>query len=299
MENLVMSTPQLTDQQKIDIVNIYKTGLYSYNEVGRIFNIQGQRVISILKKRNIPLLHKKNRKYKIDDTYFDEINTEEKAYFLGLIYADGCNYTPRNSVSIGLQEDDMHILLRFNQELKSNKPLYFKDNKSKNPNWQNTYTCDIYSERISKRLIELGIPQAKSLILKYPTEEQVPKSLIRPFLLGSMDGDGSFSIYDSGHITPRIKIGFVSTLDFCLGFSETLRSELNVNCSLGKRYKDRDTTTRQLSISGNNQVIKVLDWLYNDAKIFLNRKYEKYISIKQELAKFAELRKIRRVNGKN
>lgn len=297
-----MSTPRLTDQQKIDIVEKYKTAKYSYSEIGRLFGIQSQRVIALLKCRNIPRLHDvtiTSRKYNLNQHYFDTIDTEEKAYFLGLLYADGCNYVPRGSVSIGLQERDIDILERFKSELECNKPLTFINKRSKNPAWQNSYSLEICSKKISNRLIELGIPQNKSFIIKFPTEEQIPKNLIRPFLLGAMDGDGNFSIYDSGRITPRIKIGFVGTEDFCIGFAKILKEELNCNSSYCKRHKDKDTTTRQLSMSGNIQVMRTLDWLYGDATIYLQRKYEKYLMIIQELEKFAEMRRIRNLNGKN
>lgn len=290
---------RLTDEQKITIVTLYQTGEYSCNELGRIFNVQGQNIVGILKRRNITILANKYRKYSLNEHYFDIIDTEQKAYFLGLLYADGCNHIKRGNVIIGLQERDKNLLEKLNKELECSKPLYFKDQRSKNPNWQNTYILDIHSRKISDSLFKLGMIQAKSLTLKFPTNEQVPTNLIRPFLLGCMDGDGSFSIYDGGKITPRVKIGFVSTLDFCLRFQEILKEEMNSNCSIGKRYKDRDTTTRQLSISGNVQVMRVLDWLYKDSTIFLQRKYDKYISMKIELEKFVELRRIRRENGKN
>lgn len=31
------------------------------------------------------------RKYEINQDFFDEINTQEKAYFLGILFADGYN----------------------------------------------------------------------------------------------------------------------------------------------------------------------------------------------------------------
>ena len=55
------------------------------------------------------------RKYNIDETFFDVIDTEEKAYFLGLLYADGCNATNRNAVILSLKEDDKEILEKIKQ----------------------------------------------------------------------------------------------------------------------------------------------------------------------------------------
>lgn len=59
-----------------------------------------------------------------DEYLFDQINTPAKAYFLGLMYADGCVYHTVNSknktdyrTSICLQETDKTILERFRKEL--------------------------------------------------------------------------------------------------------------------------------------------------------------------------------------
>ena len=68
------------------------------------------------------------RKYDLNENYFEKVDSPEKAYLLGLIYADGCNYTPTNTITFYFQEQDKHILedikrlLHYNSPLKEIKP---------------------------------------------------------------------------------------------------------------------------------------------------------------------------------
>src|SRR5690606_4239788 len=109
------------------------------------------------------------RKYNIDETFFDVIDTEEKAYFLGFLYADGYNNTDRSSVALSLKEDDKEILEKLNNLLQPNKPLGHKKSGQT--------ALLISNKHISQRLVELGCHRAKTYTLVFPSEEQVPKHL--------------------------------------------------------------------------------------------------------------------------
>ena len=50
-----------------------------------------------------------SRKYDVDDAYFDIIDTQDKAYFLGLLYADGCNYENQGVIKIDIIQDDKEL----------------------------------------------------------------------------------------------------------------------------------------------------------------------------------------------
>jgi surfactin synthase thioesterase subunit len=55
-------------------------------------------------------MNERSRKYQLKKDYFDSINTPEKAYFLGILYADGCNSPETNSVRLILTESDKTLL---------------------------------------------------------------------------------------------------------------------------------------------------------------------------------------------
>lgn len=277
---------KLTDLQKIEIVEKYQSGKNG-QELATEYKVTRQAIHYILKYRKI-LSNKSrselSRKYKLDETYFDKIDSEGKAYFLGLLYADGCN-GDNHSVCISLQEIDVEILNKFNTEINSNRPLNYIDN-SKNKNRKNSFRLTINSVYMSLKLIELGCIPRKSLVLQFPTEEQVPPHLIRHFIRGYFDGDGSVSLYYL-YKGKRLKTKstIVSTNEFCRSVENILKEYLSVNCYIDKRFKKSTTTTRQLNISGNQQVFKFLNWIYKDCAFYIDRKYLKFKEIEMEMTK--------------
>jgi hypothetical protein len=220
--------------------------------------------------------------YSIDDTFFEKINYENKAYFLGLMYADG-NINP-NRIKIGLQENDKDILEKFKEAIKYSGPLIFRKGGERNDGWgirKNQYILQIANQKISKDLNNLGCVPNKSLILQFPTENQVSKHLIRHFIRGIMDGDGYFSKYFIKNNWVKYQVNLVSTSMFIDKLSEELKKELQINTYNCKRHKNKETPTRQMFISGRIHVMKFLDWIYNNSTIHLTRKYNKYKRIRK------------------
>ena len=69
-------------------------------------------------------------KYTFNKDYFERIDSKDKAYFLGLLYADGCNSISatkqHHTIVLNLQEKDKDILDIFNKYINSNKPLTYR-----------------------------------------------------------------------------------------------------------------------------------------------------------------------------
>ena len=267
---------RLSHQEKVELFELFETGNYTGKQLSELFPIS-QVAINTLLKRNGYMAKSKSelkRKYPIQEDFFDKIDTEEKAYILGLLYADGNNNTDRNSVNLGLKESDKEILDKITNLIQPTKPLQYIDTyKSREKigfeNSQNQYRLVIANKHISERLVELGCGKAKTHNLTFPTEEQVPSCLIRHFVRGYFDGDGSVS---NGR-TPQVDI--VGTIDFLLPLQNILFKELSFNKTvLNQRHKNVDNNIRSLQIGGNKQCIKFRDWLYEDATIFLKRKKE-------------------------
>lgn len=272
---------RLTDSQKIDIVNKYSSGDYSLTRIAKEYNFTLNGIKGCLKRRGIEIKSDRaecQRLYYLNQHYFDIIDTEHKAYWLGFLYADGCNYEKKNRIHFHLQECDKLILEKFLTDLESNIPLRFI--KRKNPKWKDMYAIDISSKQISKQLSLLGCFNKKSLILKFPTEEQVPKYLLNHFLRGMWDGDGCISKYYDKKLKV-FRTHLVSTLDFCES-TQIILNTIDIVSSI-KQSKDsikRNTTTRNLKISGSLQTLRFLRWLYKDATIYLDRKYLLYNELK-------------------
>lgn len=269
---------KITDKEKMEIVEKYKSNKYNFSDIGKLHKISSTTVSKIIKSEQIEnniMYRKKKRKYTLNENYFDVIDTEHKAYFLGLLYADGCNYEKKNVIYLKLQEKDKEILEKFNLAIESNRPLGFI--KKKKESHQNSFVLSISSNLMSKKLAELGCFQKKSLTLKFPTEEQVPNHLIRHFIRGYFDGDGSFTKYkDSKRDYYRMTVSIIGTIYFTTILKEIIKHKLNINCNLRIRKGKEDKTTRNLIFGGKNICEKFLNWIYNDCTFYLNRKYQKF-----------------------
>jgi len=284
----------LTNEQRTDIINKYITGEYTCAQLARNYGVWPNTINGLLRRRKIPIYNDSSelkRKYTLNQNYFDIIDTEEKAYFLGFLFADGCNHESKNTILISLQELDKHILETFKICIDSSKPLYVKrcdiDNKRKIKTKQKAYELVINSKHMSAQLARLGCVQAKSLILEFPSEDIVPSNLIRHFIRGYFDGDGCCYISKpKNYKVTNYGIEIMSTKMFCDSISTIIKNELSISTRVYDidilKYK---SITKKLRFSGINKVFTFLDWIYKDSNIYLNRKYDKYLYIKEILNK--------------
>ena len=135
-------------------------------------------------------------------------------------------------------------------------------------NSKNQYRITINNKHISERLVELGCGKAKTSILKFPTNEQVPQYLIQHFVRGYFDGDGSVS---NGK---WFKIDIISTSEFLSDLQCILKESININITklnYSRKYS-KEVNIVTLNIGGRLQCIRFKEWLYKDATIFLERK---------------------------
>ena len=273
---------RLSHQEKSELFRMYETGKYSGNQLTNYFPISQVAINSLLRRNGYVAksASELKRKYPIQEDFFDVIDTQEKAYILGLLYADGYNNTDRNSINLSLKESDKEILDKITKLIQPSKPLqYINTYKARQKegfeNSQNQYRLVITNKHISQRLVELGCGKAKTHNLTFPTEEQVPSHLVRHFVRGYFDGDGSVSG------DKQKQFGFVGTMDFLIPLQQILMSELGFSkTKLDQRYKDREDSIRALRYCGINQCIKFRDWLYEDSTIYLKRKFDVFSSYK-------------------
>ena len=250
------------------VISLYESGC-TISQICELAKISNGSVYKILNINKIPLNRK--RLYSVDDDFFETINTIEKAYILGFIIADGHNNIPKNLLSIQLHPQDTDILEKINTAMGSTNPIHFYQyGKTKKA------CLGINSKQICSDLLNLGITQNKTYDVIIP---KITPELLKYLVLGIFDGDGSISIdnarYNKGNLT------ITGTKEIIQTISELIKTECNVNTYIYERHKERDNNNYTLSICGNLQIIRLLDWLYDDTTIFLNRKYEKYMVLKK------------------
>ena len=205
---------------------------------------------------------------------FDKIDSEEKAYWLGFLYADGSVGSTDNRVELGLAEQDKAHIEKFKQFINlDNKISYRQASKS----YRYTFKDKIFKEI----LIKQGCVPKKSLILKFPTEEQVPRELIRHFIRGYFDGDGCFC-----NTPDCFEASFIGTEEFIKECLYNLPKELNINLSIKDVH--RKDGAKKYAFYSYSDVFNFLSFMYEDCSIYLDRKYQKYIDLIENGSKYHE-----------
>lgn len=242
--------------------------------MAKALDISVDEIRYFLKKNNI---HKKQspgdfdeyRKHKINKKYFDVIDSEDKAYFLGLIYADG--YIPNSGFSISLKEEDKYILETLCRYIETDLGC-IKLIKAKEQNGfkaRSYYRLTICCTEIAQKLHEYGAIQNKSLILQPP--KNIPEKMLNHFIRGFVDGNGCI-FFDKN--TKSFRVQIASTLSMV----EWLREYFDGDQKIKKRknifYYD---------IGGNRKSYFLLSKLYENSSedLRLKRKYNKFLQCKE------------------
>jgi len=267
---------KLTEEHIDEIIIMYKTGKYNYKQIANHFNRHLSSIAKLLNKRGFIAKSQSElqRKYKVDESFFDEIDTEDKAYFLGLLYADGCNNVNNYEITLCLEYSDLHIIKSFLKSIKSGHPIV-KFSRLTNGVIKEYCRISIGSKRLSLSLENLGCMQTKTFKIEVPT--LLPCNLINHFFRGYFDGDGCFGI--NKKIKSNMLIHITSNKFFLLQLQELLVRFIGLNKTKILQSANKNPKIGVLCYGGRNNCIKIRDWMYNDATIFLKRKHKKLYSI--------------------
>lgn len=240
----------------------------SYAQLATIFDVNQDTLSSISKTYN---LHVDNRrKYTVNHYYFENIDTAEKAYWLGFLDADGNIDKKKQHLSITLQRKDENALYKFRQCLDSSHPVNHKMCIFNNQSYAQS-VLTISSRILCEDLVKAGCVPNKSLCLLPP---QIDNSLIPYWVLGYMDGDGSVKTYiDKTNQKPRLNISFTGTYEV-LSF---IRDYFGTNSKIQKEHRCENTFHFTVT---ETKSIEFLSCLYNSSPIdyiSLDRKREKFI----------------------
>lgn len=265
---------KLTDIEIIECYNRYKTGEL-FKDLILEYNVSFPTLKKYFKKLN---LITRRSKTSFDYNFFENINTENKAYWLGYIYADGYISGPDHGkheykLSLSVSGRDVDHLNKFKTDIKSDhKLIYIPENKVKYKNKDSlyirkpTYRLDIYDKKLYYDLLNKGLCQRKSLVLKFPINI-VPEIFIKDFIRGYFDGDGSI-YYDKS--CNQNKITILGTIDFLTEYLNNLPFKCNI-------LKDRRTIdTYYIKITGK-KVKLFYSYVYRKAGVYMNRKKEKFL----------------------
>jgi AraC-like DNA-binding protein len=152
-------------KHKEEILRLYKDNKMTISILSKRFNIPRRQFNYFFKDTGINV-RKMNRTYSLDNNYFSIIDSADKSYFLGLIYADGWVREKTGYMGIALVEKTPILLETFNKYLKSSRPI--KKYKCKSCSLGYYYRLDVNSYKVLDDLKLLGVTQNKTHTLVFP-----------------------------------------------------------------------------------------------------------------------------------
>lgn len=229
------------------------------------------------------------RKFVCDYNYFENIDTEDKAYWLGFIMADGCicrqerirhlktmdSLQIRQYLQISISCKDYNHLVKFSKSLNSTYPIHIYTSTGFHTE---TNYCRIIIEdnKIVNDLINQGIDYRKSLCKKYPNN--LSSEFDFAFIRGVFDGDGCLSSSLSRHGSPEYMFNLSGTKELLTSIAKKLELIIT-DKTLKQRFPERNVNNYTMKFGGNLQTYRVMNLLYRNANIYLDRKYEKYLEL--------------------
>ncbi|MED5121600.1 LAGLIDADG family homing endonuclease [Priestia megaterium] len=249
---------------------------YSTPERKKVYELIPNRSIGSIRRMASSLgLSDKRRNYikrDFDREYFKKINTSEKAYWLGFIYADG--YVESSLLGFRLKDKDLEHLNKFSRAIKFSGEAKIEEYQYKDSVYKLS-RLTLCGKGFVESLNNWGVIQNKTLVIKFP---KIQTELIAHFIRGYFDGDGSIGIYkDRGY--NKVLFSIVSgNEDFINKIKEYFEEK-----GIGRLKVRKIHNAYELRCQSLNSIVSILDIIYKDSddSIRLTRKYAIYSQFKQ------------------
>lgn len=245
-----------------DVIRAYKCGL-SLSQVGLRYGVSGSAVRSFLRRRDIPRRGPHSfRKYTIDHHIFDTIDAPSKAYWLGFLFGDGTTSHRNGFLAVAPLQDRGHL-----EELKH---FLNSDAPIKPHQCLRSLNLAIHSVHLGNHLRALGLSPERATTMCLPN---IPDGLLRFFILGFFDAEGSFS----GAPTPTgkrvLQIEFGQRSPIILN---QIATHISHKTGVIKSVRPRPNGNHRLCYTGK-KAKTVLKYLYQgNEDLALARKFQQY-----------------------
>lgn len=258
----------LNENEIIEIVNLFSKGVQVSN-IYKILSISPKLVKKVLLERGMKVRAK--RTYNINEESFKDINTEEKAYWLGFLYADGRvrSFNGTYGLDLWLSIKDENHIFKFKTFLQSDHPIVYRTNKIK---YKSSISIsygvgiNVCSKKIIEDLFRLGCVQNKTYRIDSPN---IKEELYRHFIRGYFDGDGCISI--KKNYSGKIFKFSSSSIKILEWISDVFKKQ-DIFFSDLRKIKNY----YELYTSKKENIYKIYDFFYTNSTIYLNRKKEKF-----------------------
>lgn len=260
-----------------EILNKYLKDMRTLESIGKDYNVS----ISTIKKiivdnGGIIRTASKSKNPYFKENFFEEISTEAKAYYLGLLITDGCilepdvsNNHPNYKVQIELQEKDAYILEKLKQELQLTSTNIYHGTRIRTNCISNTASLGWYSTKMAKDLSKYGVVPRKTSTTYLPIlDDKMMPHLLR----GMIDGDGCITITHPKN-KPILVVYFCGNQQTVTQVRDFLVNTLNV---FNVKVIQAGPNLWQISWASKKDTLKICNYLYEDANFYLTRKFEIY-----------------------
>lgn len=255
----------ITEELKQEIIKYYLSQPMTMKQVEDKYELSHPTITKILK--DVPKYTKaKLNNPNMKEHFFQEINEEAKAYFLGLLISDGNvfkdNTGRQASISITLDLKDEYMLEKFKEVLQANTSV--------GHDGRGCGQIAVRSNIMAEDLVKYGVVPRKSYNTYLP---QISKEMMPHLIRGIFDGDGSIMAKpnpnNDGHNRFLHSISFCGTHQLMEDISNYILENLGIKATVYD-YKDRNLS--ELKIQNIDNIAKFGYWIYRNSTIFLNRK---------------------------
>jgi predicted DNA-binding protein YlxM (UPF0122 family) len=264
------------DHLKDKWIKLYNSG-YSLKEIADKDNVFPQTVHTYIKDEVTMREYSETSKvYDIKDDYFDEINTKEKAYFLGLFFSTGSLIAQKRNYAVQLvtKEYDLDRMEAFKNAINTDKPLDVLGTEQ-NP----VHYLRIGNKKLYHALKKHGLTLRKTTSLKFP--HSVPNHLLSSFVLGYYEGKGSCYISSNKNIKlnkvySSVYLSFSGTEAFLMELNNIFEKELGITLIMRKEsygeYANYDGEYNVLTTGKREYVSRIAKWLYTEQKVYSQKR---------------------------
>ena len=255
----------ITEELKQEIIKYYLSQPMTMKHVEDKYELSHPTMTKILK--DVPKYTKaKLNNPNMKEHFFQEINNEASAYFLGLLISDGNVFkdsTGRQaSISITLDLKDEYMLKKFKEVLQTNTSIVYDG--------RGCGQIAVRSNIMAEDLAKYGVVPRKSYSTYLP---QISKEMMPHLIRGIFDGDGSIiakpNPNNDGHNRFLHSISFCGTHQLMEDISNYILKNLGIKATV---YDYKDKNLSELKIQSIHNIAKFGYWIYINSTIFLNRK---------------------------
>ncbi len=259
---------KLSEQDRDEICLLYEQGT-SIQVIADNYEVACWAISRILDRRGITRRPSLIQSCNVNTNYscFEEICTEEQSYWLGFLYADGCILSTRNSIALKLKDKEHVEKFRefIGGKQKIHKCIQRWDGFA---HLSSLYQYSIGSQQIVRDLAHWGCMPRKTNLIRMP--DFLTDNLVRHFIRGFVDGDGTIHCTTARN---EWRLSVCGNKSFLLGLQRYLVKACSLSYTALVQTK-HSPDVYNLRYSGNLQVPRVVDWLYRDAIVYLDCKYE-------------------------